>query len=514
MIAVQSIWFNELNDGIDYSCGWLDVRFHLFSWTLSSLLLARHFDTCSLVSDEKGTQLVERLQLPYTRISTELESIKRINFLWMPNKVYSYSIQQEPFVHVDIDAYLFNNLDEKLKNAPLFAQNFEYDLDTYVEAYEDIHTYFSYIPEFIKKDALGRLTAVNAGIIGGNNTQFFNELINVLNDFLEKNDAHIRKCRYTPLNIFAEQFLFKNYADAKNIPIDYLTPREFGPPCDYQMADFVQLPNDNAYVHLMNYKRNPTACEQLAQRLWLESPELYERVITVCRELAATHHYVETSEAPKQPRPFYRTLYALQTLGLIQSDSSIAVKDVAKLIENLPDGPHKDRLIDVWQYESSRQAYVQDLPEISANWQKWRYSSNQVNTLLAQPAATYRQAVVRRSDRCVRIESEWNWVEANEFAGQTADRGLYDNLQTEPAYFEVLLYYYPHQKLVREQLLDVLNILVLDTLEEPLSIEKLIESVAAQVLSYQLQANLAELSATLLGQIRHFLYHGILEPVL
>lgn len=513
MKAVQSFWVKQNSKEIDYFCGWKSIRFSLFSWALSSLQLTKFFDRTELVSDCICAELAAKLHLPYTSIKTDLETIKYKNHLWVSNKLYTYSIQNEAFIHLDTDAYLFNHIDKRLLTAPLVAQNFEYDHANYIQAYQDVMTYCTYIPDWICKDEAGRLTAVNAGLIGGNNVSFFQDFTAAVNYFLEQNQDGLRHCQCDYLNVFVEQFLFTKYAEFKNVPIEYISPIEFGPPCDYGMAEFTQLPAHCNYIHITNYKRNLMVCEQMAQRLWLEAPELYERVLTVCRELEATHHSVTQSVVIKQQSSmFYRTGYIL---GIINPSLHFgqSTPEWTELINQFSEEQPKNVLADAFQYERYRQKFVESLPDPIVFKQHWEHYSEQANALLSLPRDVFSHKVIRQSSYCYRIESEWNWAEVNEFAGQTADRDLAGNLQTEPAYYETLLYVYWHTGIIREQLLDALNILILDALEAPTSIASVMDTVGDQVLAYQSQVDRSQLADTILKRIQHFLYHGILEVV-
>ncbi|MBD2705004.1 hypothetical protein IC229_30525 [Spirosoma sp. BT702] len=513
MKSIQSTWFNEFSEHIDYHCGWLSPGFNLFSWSLSSLQLSKLFNKTELVTDDIGAELASRLQLPYSSIKTNLEAVKHESYLWVSNKLYTYSIQNEPFIHLDTDAYLFNQVDRRLLTASLTAQNFEYDHDNYIQAYQDILTHFKYVPDWICKDAYGRLTAINAGFIGGNDASFFQEFTTVVADFLERNQAELGKCQYDYLNVFVEQLLFKKYADFKNIPIEYISPIEFGPPCDYKMAEFTQLPVHCNYVHITNYKRNPTVCEQMAQRLWLESPKLYERVLTVCRQLEASHHAISQPAALQPvPSPFYRTEHLLNSLQAFSLFNKSA-EELEIFIDALPEGQLKVVVTDVFQYECRRQDFSRTLPEPAIFKSHWQHYSQQTNTFLGLPLEVFSRKSIRQSAYCFRIESEWNWAEANEFAGQTADRNLIDNLQTEPAYYETLLYVYPHAGIIREHLLDAINILILDALETTRSIDSVVDGICDQVTDHQSQVDHQQLRDTIINRIRHFLYHGVLEVV-
>ena len=512
MKAVHTTWFKKNGTFVDYSCSWLSPHFHLMSWVLSSLQLSRFFPQSSLMTDEIGAELAHKLHLPYTQIQTDLETVKQQNNLWVLNKIYTYSIQTEPFIHLDTDAFFFNQIDPNWLTAPLLAQNFEYDHENYIHAYGDVLTLCQYIPEIIKKDKFGRLTAVNAGVIGGTNWLFFKEFAQFVEEFLIRNEACLSNCHYAHLNVFVEQYLFKQFADAKEIPVSYISPKEFGPPCDYKMTEFAKLPLDCQYIHITNYKQNPTVCQQMAQRLWLESPELHERVIAVCRTLEATHHPISLPDT-SLPNPFYRTAYVLAKLGLCETDKQLTMYEINTLIAARQALPEGVVLADVFQYESRLLEFNQTLPTGQTLSKDWQTYSRQTNTLLALPPEQYRQKTIGQGPRCVRLDSSWDWAEVSEFAGQTANRDWADNLTAEPSYYETILYIFVHQGLVREHLLDVLNILILDVAETPVAMHTVVDSVVEQVCQHQPATNPAELAGVIIDRIRHFLYHGVLDVI-
>lgn len=510
MKSVQTVWFDQTY-GIDYSSRWLETKYHLFSWALSSYLLSQNFDEVELVCDQIAAEIAyDKLQLPYSSYNTVLDTIKKDAVLWGQNKLYSYSIQTEPFLHLDTDAYLFKSVPENVLNAPLFAQNFEYDHENYCRIYNDVLENCIDLSDLVKKDQFGRITAVNAGLIGGNNVQFFKNLKSVVDDFVQKNITYLRECDQGSMSVFVEQFLFTQLAKKKSIPVSYLVEKEFGPPCDYQMTNFKSLPTDCHYIHVTNYKRNHTICEQMAQRLWLESPELYERALTINRQLEATHHPISLL-GPNHDSAFYRTQYILFTLGITNQPNALTNEQLTQLIASLPNAATQIVVQDVVDFEQNRAEFVALLPSLPKRWEHWWAYSRRINSLLSLPVHEYMNAPILPGQHCVRLSSEWNWAEANEFVGQTADRNLADNLIAEPSYFETLLYYYPHQQLVREQLLDILNILILDALEEPLSMSEVISVISEQILAHQPQTNLQELAETVVGRIRYFLYHGVLD---
>ena len=449
--------------------------------------------------------LVDKLCLDYDFYNTALHNYTDGNInLWVLKKIYSYSLQKEPFINVDSDAFIFKKLSTKLLSASLIAQNVEFGHHYYIKSLREIQT-FPYIPEFLMNSQIENLSAVNAGIIGGNNTSYFKDFLVFVEKFIYNNSTYLNNIDLHSFNIFLEQMMFKQYADHLKIPVDTVLWRQIGPLDDYNVNNYVNLPHNVEYAHVMNYKSNPSICEQIVQRLWLEAPHLYERVEAVCRQIEATHHSVNTPAAPAY-QPFYRVQALLEALGLPVSNQPFDQQIAA-----LPDTPTKAVLTDLLQYETSRQEAMQSLPPPAQRWHNWQTYSRQVNDLLAEPEAVWQQAHIGLHPATVRIESEWDWAEVNEFAGQTAARNGADNLTAEPAYYEVVLLYYPHQDLLREQLLDALNMLLFDALSEPLPIEAVVETLVEQV--YQPQTDIVQLSALVYSRIRHFLYHGALQIV-
>ncbi len=79
------------------------------SWTLSCLNLRKFYENVELVTDEVGYRyLIEKLKLPYSSVRVELDCINTYpSSLWAIGKLYTYGIQNEPFIHVDGDVYIW-----------------------------------------------------------------------------------------------------------------------------------------------------------------------------------------------------------------------------------------------------------------------------------------------------------------------------------------------------------------------------------------------------------------------
>jgi hypothetical protein len=104
---------------------WRSPEHHFQSWVLSFLTARLHYPETALYTDDLGAELlVERLGLPFTYVSTELNDLADVDEgWWAAGKLLAYSRQTVPFVHIDSDAYLWKPLPETVAQAAIFAQN-------------------------------------------------------------------------------------------------------------------------------------------------------------------------------------------------------------------------------------------------------------------------------------------------------------------------------------------------------------------------------------------------------
>src|SRR5579863_3532555 len=103
---------------------WGEPRHHLLAWGLSLRLAQRQFPETMLVTDSEGKALlVDRLGLDFTHVSTELDHLRDADQGWWAlGKLVAYSLQDQPFVHLDTDVFLWRPLPAWLTAAPVFAQ--------------------------------------------------------------------------------------------------------------------------------------------------------------------------------------------------------------------------------------------------------------------------------------------------------------------------------------------------------------------------------------------------------
>jgi hypothetical protein len=482
--AAQTAWLTNHQNQRDFTGGWPAAKFHLYSWALSAHCLARHSPQLTLVADSATADLlVGQLQLPYTRVDLALDTFDNpFPLVWVLKKTLAYARQPGPFVHVDSDAYLFDPLPPELAQAPLFAQNLEFDHPYYLEAGRWMTEQFTDLPAWAQPLADGHVWAVNAGLIGGTDHRFFQEFHNQLLDWLTRNEAQLHQVpNWGYFNTYVEQATIVGLAWSKGLDFKKLFPQAVGYSNSYELDRFWRVPGRCGYLHAMNYKQNPALCEQLAQRLRLASPELYERANQVARKLAAT---------------------------------PVAVPEVAQAMASvgettLPPG--------AGEVLADQAAHAQGWTEACAEGQAylarpgaWQATEQAADQFWATIGGGLGQATVSPGPLFAPVESQWNWAEANEFAQQRQPRTLADNLAGPPGYFASLALPYIELGIWREYLLSPLEALLFgEVASGPLPVAQLVDNLY-QCLQQNGQAiDQAELWQWVEDRLRYFGYFGL-----
>lgn len=287
MKIIHSYWSKPYLISNENTGGWSNKIFHYMSCTLSCLKFREHYEI-ELFTDKKGKELfIEKLQLPYTKVHVVLDNLNKYSSdLWAIGKIYTYGKQTEPFIHVDNDVYIWAKLPLYLENAGIIAQHKEVDYPHNREFYTDVKNIFLYIPssiiEFRKTEK--RIIEINAGIFGGNNIEFISKYADEAFSFINQNLDSISLLKYKGMfNTIFEQYLLYCMAAIENEEISYLLNEEIN--SDFLgLADFWNVPNAKTYIHTVGYyKKHYQIGEQMAQRLWIEYPDYYYRIVKLMK---------------------------------------------------------------------------------------------------------------------------------------------------------------------------------------------------------------------------------------
>lgn len=281
MVGVQTFWLKEIDDTWQF---WGSKQNLMVSCSLSYFLVKKHFNKVNLVCNEYGKVfMTQELGLNFDQInSIPLEENELNEFVWSIYKLYAYSIQIEPFVHIDTDFFMFEKPPKEYLESDVFAQNLEISHPIYNLLRKSAIDFGLKLPEYITHSQKPAV-ALNVGIIGGKNLRFFKEFYFLAQSILKGNSSLLEKHAEELyfFYLFLEQhILFEALKDQK-IDIKTLVKPSFKAAYDH-IATFKSGETKRPYVHLMgNYKQNPETLNQMHQELKNVWPEQYDFIVGI-----------------------------------------------------------------------------------------------------------------------------------------------------------------------------------------------------------------------------------------
>jgi hypothetical protein len=265
----------------------------------------------------------------------------------------------------------------------------------------------------------------------------------------------------------------------------------------------------------MNGKPFPSFCESLAQRLYIDYPEMYQKVLATIKDLMP-----KTTIAVEKPTEnealFYRTQFVLEAwAGVVLQSTNETIRAfidrLDSLIDSLPESKAKNLIQEVASFELEKYEFVQSLPDFQVLKAHFQEESNKINQALNLPIEAILDTEIVLSPFAKLIATEWNWAEKNEFALQRHGFDYLANLHQENAYYKVALLICIEQTTLQEMLLDVVSSLLLEALEEKQTMRMVINQVVSQVKNHLPNMTEAQLADLLLDKVRYFLYHHVLQ---
>jgi hypothetical protein len=327
MRIIQSAWSCGQKHLLTSNFGWLAPEFNLMSWTLSCLQLRQFYPEVVLYCDAAYKELlIDQLGLPYTEVVCNLDDLNSYHKeLWALPKIYSYSQQKEPFLHIDGDVFIWKPFESTLMKADLIAQNMEAATEYYQNIMNSLKKSLTYFPNEIvnEQQANNPILAYNAGILGGSDIPFFEEYSKEAFEFIEKNQQNLSKIEVSNFNVFFEQYLFYCLSKQRNKQVSVLIPEIIDDNRYKGFGDFEKVPYDKQYLHLLgNYKKSEFICRQMAARLRKDYPLYYYKIIELFKTQKIplykdNYFYVESpsKEALLQRNEALQKAYQLNTLA-------------------------------------------------------------------------------------------------------------------------------------------------------------------------------------------------------
>lgn len=258
--AIQVFWTKPYLKKENNSFGFKSLRHFYMSAFYSLKCLKDNGYTVTLITDDYGKELLSNyLKLEYDKIDLSLNNLQTSPHLWGLSKVYAYSIQTKPFIYIDLDAFMIQELPKECHNAAIICQNIEVEYPCYYSGYLSFDKFinykdkiYKYVEDGFKNSDAGN--SYNTAIFGGNDLVTIHKYCNEVFEFAEKNYLTDLICEQkedketmTILSVFLEQVYLYYYLnlfhpDVKVVP--YLESN-----IDSDLSYFKNW--NNKYVHLI-----------------------------------------------------------------------------------------------------------------------------------------------------------------------------------------------------------------------------------------------------------------------
>ena len=288
MKFIQSFWSKPIKD----TMVWADSDYLFITWILSSLRLHEKYNRVQLITDAKGKYIFnDILQLPYYSIKEDLDNLDdKLSQIWTWGKLLSYSLQQEPFIHVDGDVIISKVY--SFEKERLIAQHKEKEFSHNEALYMLLKNKNYEIPAILSVENAKQVCEYNMGIVGGSEFSFFQEMYAIAKSIIDKNLHRLSATKdikeITAFNTIVEQNLFCNLAKNKHIKVSTLFKD------GYIKDDYVGLvnfrkTNSPDYIHPVGYlKKNPYFGERITGLLFCEKSALLDKYLANRSEILKT----------------------------------------------------------------------------------------------------------------------------------------------------------------------------------------------------------------------------------
>jgi len=335
MNIIQSYFNKNISiSDINYTGGYLSPIVNWLSMAYSCLLLRRHnpYDRLIFYGDTDIIYLFEHVfELPYDEYHSVHCNGNYSDWFYCWPKIITYMAQNDAFIHVDNDVFMWTPIPPKLRKAQLVAQHMEKDSQFYIDVYRQINKDGVIIPDYIKTCFSGKyVNSFNAGLLGGNDILFFKEYTLEIQKFLDTNVPKIlasdKKFLY---NVVFEQWLFFGMTKKfkKNVTTFYERPI-----IDFNMRE-AHVPSqilsleDLEYMHVMEHKDNIRCNRFITYKMQSDFPKEYEKIISACWKLGLKSSlnacYLDSNS--ENPEIFYRS-HKLKELFNLTNESLSELK--------------------------------------------------------------------------------------------------------------------------------------------------------------------------------------------
>lgn len=266
--CVYTYWASEGNE----SAGFNSTKELAFFLSLSVEYAKKNFKTVELVTNTAGKKLlIGKYKIAFTNVSTALNGLEVHDDLFAYAKLKTYSLQKEPFVHIDIDVILWEKIPANISKSKIFFQNKEpFTIQPgykfLVEAIQGTTTAY-----FCREKKIQH--AYNCGVVGVNDLPLMQKWILAAEDLIfNPNNKHFwnRMENKGQMNYLFEQYFIACILKGEKIEPEVL------------IKNFSYKNISNPEFKMTHFwgdtKRKAVEINKIKARLKREYPTIYKRI--------------------------------------------------------------------------------------------------------------------------------------------------------------------------------------------------------------------------------------------
>jgi CRISPR/Cas system CMR-associated protein Cmr5 small subunit len=548
MKVVQTFWSKSdtIYDALKTSYGWASPEYHWMAFALSCLKAKELYGKIELITNEIGKEiLIDSLGLPYDSVNDSLDTTltKYPPELWALAKIQSYSLQKEPFFHLDGDVILGEKLSPDALKAPLIAQNIERSPFYYKDILDQINLHFDYVPDFLRKENYENVDfyAINAGVLGGTDLDFIKYYCDEAFRFVDKNLPNLHKIALpiTNLNFIFEQFFFYQLAHQKQQVITCYSEPIVEDPTYKDFVNFLDYPAVNIMHPVGNFKNYPNVCNHYARILQKEYPSYYYKIVKLLTDngVELKNRFYQGSEIQQnkvtgtelveqkneiylrsQSPQFERTHAVIDFIQKeilsfsINLDKISQQFDFQNIIEKsgLPE-TYKSILLEVYQTEKIAQNLYEntlaDSQKVSELYKTQREQYALTQDWFSRPTEEILSISLCQSDGIYFLQNQRNWAYHIDLFDQVIPLNLSDEAEVFP-----LLIFVPNamQLKIRERHLDNIEGLIFEEIVGTKTVQEVILGLEECFEAEELQQDYDSFKYLIIRTIKQLLYDNIL----
>lgn len=215
------------------------------------------------------------------------------HFLWSIPKIHTYSLQTEPFVHIDGDFILWNHIDF---NKPVVFQNVEMNVPLYKKMYNRLNAEImpANDPFIVCLKDTYKPAAANMGAFGGTNMSFIKNYAKNAIEFAQKNSSKQSFVdNKQDINCFVEQYYMLYLCNKNSISYSTLhTPADMSDVMLSTKCTYNYPTKQLGFNHFLGAsKKQELMCDYVKHELFTNHRSYYDQIHQIYSDTLMSKHY-------------------------------------------------------------------------------------------------------------------------------------------------------------------------------------------------------------------------------